>query len=123
MSYNQTSFQNNKEVAKSPGILYVVVLVNKKSLERECIKIGITKGKSWKDAIKRSKGFDGYEIRIQKIVEDTLEEVYFLEQYLHEKYAEYRLKPTHKFGGHTECFEIGVLKSVLEDIKKCRKNG
>lgn len=120
MSYNQTSFQNNREVADSPGILYIVVLVNKKTFERECLKIGITKGKSWKDAIKRSRGFDGYEIRIQKIVEDTLEEVYFLEQYLHEKYASLRLKPSHKFGGHTECFEISTLKSVLEDIKKCQ---
>lgn len=118
MSYNLTFFQNNPEVAKSPGVLYVVVLVNKKTFERECLKIGITKGKSWKDAIKRSKGFDGYEIRIQKIVESTLEEVYFLEQYLHEKYSTFRLSPKHKFGGHTECFEISILKNVLEYIKE-----
>jgi hypothetical protein len=121
VSYNQTYFENNPDIAGSPGVLYVVVLVNKKTLERECIKIGITKGKSWKDAINRSKGFDGYEIRIQKIVESTLEEVYFLEQYLHEKYSSYRFNPSHKFGGHTECFEISTLKNVIEDIKKCQK--
>lgn len=121
MSYNQTSFQNNPDKASSPGVLYLVVLVNKKTSERECIKIGITKGKTWKDAVKRAKGFDGYEIRIQKIVESTLEEVYFLEQYLHEKYAEYRFHPSHKFGGHTECFDISILKTVLEDIKKGNK--
>ena len=118
MSYNQTSFQNDPDKASSPGVLYLVVLVNKKTSERECIKIGITKGKTWKDAVKRAKGFDGYEIRIQKIVESTLEKVYFLEQYLHEKYAEHRFHPTHKFGGHTECFNISILKAVLEDIKK-----
>jgi hypothetical protein len=118
VSYNQTSFQNNQEKANSPGVLYVVVLVNKKTFERECIKIGITKGKTWKDAVKRAKGFDGYEIRIQKIVEGTLEEVYFLEQYLHEKYSEYRFDPMHKFGGKTECFNYSILKDVLEDIRK-----
>jgi len=117
VSYNQTYFQNNPEIAASPGVLYVVVLVNKKTFERECIKIGITKGKSWKDAIKRAKGFEGYDIRIQKIVESTLEEVYFLEQYLHEKYSEFRFNPQHKFGGATECFNISILNSVLEYIK------
>jgi hypothetical protein len=118
VSYSLTYFQNNPEIAKSPGVLYVVVLVNKKTFERECLKIGITKGKSWKDAIKRSKGFDGYEIRIQKIVESTLEEVYFLEQYLHEKYSAFRHTPKLSFGGKTECFEISILKNVLEYIKE-----
>jgi hypothetical protein len=117
MSYNKTFFSNNPEVAKSPGVLYVVVLVNKKTFERECIKIGITKGKSWKDALKRSKGFDGYEIRIQKIVESTLEEVYNLEQTLHAEFRDFKFQPTINFGGKTECFNIKILKQVLEYIK------
>ena len=59
MSYNTTSFANNPEMANSPGVFYFVVLVNKKTFEREGCKIGITKGTSWKDAVKRSKGFTG----------------------------------------------------------------
>jgi hypothetical protein len=98
-------------------VLYIVVLVNKKTFERECLKIGITKGKSWKDAIKRSKGFDGYEIRIQKIVEGTLEEVYNLEQTLHAEFKEFQFHPSNSFGGKTECFEISILKNVLEYTK------
>ena len=117
MSYNLTSFSNNQEKASSPGILYVIVLVNKKTYERECVKIGITKGNTWKDAVKRSNGFKGYDIRIQKIIQGTLLEVYNLEQKLHEKYKEYRFKPNTKFGGHTECFDIAILKEVLGDLK------
>lgn len=118
MSYNNTSFNNNPEKANSPGILYLVVLVNKLTHERECCKIGITKGKSWKDAVKRSRGFNGYELRIQKIVEGTLQQVYNLEQHLHEKYKSYKVTPSQDFGGKTECFDIYILKSVLKDLRE-----
>ena len=118
MSYSTTAFNNDPEKANRPGILYVIVLVNKKTFERECVKIGITKGRSFKDANKRAKGFDGYEIRIQKLVKGTLEEVYNLEQALHREYAEFSFEPTHRFGGHTECFDINILSSVLKYIKE-----
>lgn len=118
MSYSTTAFTNDPEKANRPGILYVIVLVNKRTFERECVKIGITKGKSFKDAIKRSSGFNGYDIRIQKLVKGTLEEVYNLEQTLHSEYKDFRFKPAHKFGGHTECFDIEILPSVLKLIKE-----
>tara|TARA_R110000772_G_scaffold66361_1_gene147882 strand:- start:76760 stop:77116 length:357 start_codon:yes stop_codon:yes gene_type:complete len=118
MSYNTTSFANDPDKANRPGILYIIVLVNKKTYERECVKIGITKGKSFKDAVKRSAGFKGYDIRIQKLIKGTLEEVYDLEQVLHEEYKEYSFKPTQKFGGHTECFHISILSSVLARVKE-----
>lgn len=95
-------------------MLYCVILVNKLNAQRECIKIGIAKGRNWKDVIKRSAGFKGYEIRIQKVVPGTLEEIYYLEQYLHELWSHKRFKPTHKFGGYTECFEVDdeIIRSV-----------
>lgn len=118
MSYNSTSFANDPDKANSPGILYIIVLVNKRTFERECVKIGITKGNSFKDAVKRSAGFTGYEIRIQKLIKGTLEEVYNLEQTLHQEYSEFKFKPSHKFGGHTECFELEILSPLLKLTKE-----
>lgn len=112
--YNETYFKNNPEEAKSPGILYCVILVNKKTFKRECIKIGITKGTSNKSVVKRSFGFKGYDVRVQKIVHGTLEEVYYLEQYLHELWSDFRYTAGHKFGGSTELFELKneIIQSI-----------
>lgn len=95
-------------------MLYCVVLVNKQTSKRECIKIGIAKGRNWKDVIRRSGGFTGYELRIQKVVPGTLEEIYHLEQYLHEMWQHKKYKSAWKFAGHTELFELDpeIIKSV-----------
>lgn len=114
--YNKTYFINNPEEASKEGVLYVVVLVNKQTNIRECVKIGITKGRNWKDAIKRSRGFNGYDIRIQKLVTGPLEEIFYLEDYLHEVWAEHRYFGSHKFGGHTELFDIAQLKNILASV-------
>lgn len=112
--YNETYFKNNPQEAEVPGILYCVVLVNKHTFERECLKIGITKGTSFKNVAKRSRGFKNYDIRIQKTYADTLYNVWVLEQALHEEFKEYKFKPSHKFGGHTECFQLNM--DIVEKI-------
>ena len=101
-----------------PAILYCVVLVNKKTQKRECIKIGIAKGNSYRDAIKRAGGFKGYEIRIQKIVQGGLEDIYYLEQYLHELWAHKKYIPKEKFGGYTELFEMDpeIIRSIPKTV-------
>ena len=116
--YNETFFQNHPQEASGPGVLYCVVLVNKTTHERECIKIGIAYGKNWKDVLRRSRGFTGYEIRIQKVCHSTLYNVWKLEQELHEKFKHLKFKPTHKFGGYTECFQIDneIIRSVPKNI-------
>lgn len=114
--YNDKYFINHPEECDREGILYIVVLVNQKTSIRECVKIGIAKGRNWKDAIKRAGGFKGYDIRIQKIVTGRLEDIYYLEQYLHELWSEYRYYETLKFGGHTECFKIEKLKEILTSV-------
>lgn len=116
MSYSETSFRNNPSMASSPGILYILVLVNKSTETRECIKIGITKGKSYKSVSSRASGFGIYEHRVQKIIKGTLLEVYRLEQELHNKFESQRYYPPVKFGGHTECFNIEILKDVLNSV-------
>lgn len=118
MSYNETSFANDPEKANSPGILYVVVLVNRYTHERECCKIGIAKGNSWKDAVKRARGFKGYELRIQKVVSGTLLEMYRLEQELHKEWEDYSVIPKQDFGGKTECFSLDILSNVLKQLRK-----
>ena len=112
--YNETYFKNHPEEASKEAVLYCVVLVEKKTQTRECIKIGIAKGRNWKDVIKRSGGFKGYELRIQKVVPGTLEEIFYLEQYLHDLWSHKRFKTTHKFGGYTECFELDdeIIRSI-----------
>jgi hypothetical protein len=116
LSYNLTSFSNDPDKANSPGVLYVLVLVNKKTDERECLKIGITQGNSYKAVTTRAKGFQKYEHRVQKIIKGTLLEVYNLEQTLHSLFKEYKYRPE-KFGGHTECFKLDILKDVLQFLK------
>lgn len=112
--YNETYFKNHPEEATKEAVLYCVVLVEKSTGLRACLKIGIAKGRNWKDVIKRSAGFKGYEIRIQKVVPGQLEEIYYLEQYLHELWAHKKYKSPWSFGGHTELFEMDdeIIKSI-----------
>lgn len=114
--YNPRFFENHPDMCDIEGCLYIVVLVNKTTDYRECVKIGITKGRSWKDAIKRASGFKGYDIRIQKTVTGRLEDIFYLEDYLHELWAEHRYYDAMKFGGHTELFEIGKLSEILASV-------
>jgi len=118
MSYSTTYFKNNPDIASSPGVLYILVLVNKRTEKRECIKIGITKGSSYKAVSSRAGSFRVYEHRVQKIIKGTLEEVYNLEQTLHREFESQRYYPAELFGGHTECFNIECLRSVL-DVVRC----
>lgn len=112
--YNPTFFSRNPEIAKSPGILYLVVLVNKETNVRECLKIGITKGTNFKDVKRRANGFKGYEYRLLKIVKGSLEEVFNLEQSLHKLWANKRHFSSKKFPGHTELFDLDdeIIRSV-----------
>jgi hypothetical protein len=114
--YNETYFRNNPEECTKEGVLYCVVLVSLKTGVRECVKIGIAKGKDWRHVIKRAGGFTGYEIRIQKTVTGNLEDIYFLEAYLHELWNEHKYIAPHKFGGHTELFDIAKLPEILKSI-------
>jgi hypothetical protein len=79
-----------------------------------CIKIGITQGTANRDVLKRAMGFKGYEVRVQKLVHGTLEEVYYLEEYLHELWSHKKYKSPWSFGGHTELFELddNIIKSI-----------
>ena len=114
--YNETYFTNNPEERDKEGVLYGIVLVNTKTFERECIKVGIASGKDWRHIIKRSRGFRGYDIRIQKVWSSTLYNVWAHELYLHEMYKHDKYVPMFKFGGHTECFKIDSL--ILQDFPK-----
>lgn len=114
--YNPTYFRNNPSETTVDAILYCVVLVNKKTFERECVKIGIAKGKDWRHVIKRSSGFSGFDIRTQKVVSGQLEDIYYLEQYLHELWGDYKHVTLHKFGGHTELFKIEKLSEIIDSI-------
>lgn len=112
--YNETYFQNHPEECDAEAVLYCVILVDKKTSERVCIKIGIAKGRTWQAVIKRAAGFKGYEVRIQKVVKGRLEDIYYLEQYLHELWNHKKYKSPWSFGGHTELFELDqeIIRSV-----------
>ena len=114
--YNATYFKNYPEECDREGVLYGVILVNKETFERECIKVGIASGKDWRHVIKRSRGFKGYDLRIQRTFHDTIYNCWKYEQELHKKYENDSYKPKQKFGGHTECFKISSL--ILQDFPK-----
>jgi hypothetical protein len=116
--YNPTYFINNPEEASKPAILYCVVLVNRRTMERVCIKIGITQGTANRDVLKRAGGFKGYDVRIQRLVYGTLEEIYYLEEYLHELWADRKYKSEWKFGGHSELFELDdeIIRSIPTNV-------
>ena len=114
--YNQTYFNNHPEEKEVDGILYGIVLVNQVSWERETIKVVIAKGRTFKDAVRRGRGFTNYEIRIQRLWQGSLYDCWRFEQKLHKKYQIDRHKTAHKFGGHTECFVM--TSKILEDFPK-----
>jgi len=114
--YNETYFKNRPNERGRDGVLYAVVLVNKKTFERECIKVGMAAGKDWRHVVKRARGFKGYDVRIQRTWQSSLYEVFCMEQQLHEKYVNDKFKPTHKFGGHTECFNID--SKIMDDFPR-----
>ena len=114
--YNAKYFENHPEERDLEAILYIVVLVNKVTFDRECVKIGITKGRDWRHALKRAKGFNGYDVRIQKTVVGRLEDIFYLEDYLHELWVEHRYYGSHVFGGHTELFNIEKLPEILRSV-------
>lgn len=114
--YSESFFANNPEAGEQPGLLYCVVLVNKKTDKRTCVKIGIAKGTSNKDVLKRAGHFTGYDVRVQKVVHGKLIEIFYLEQYLHELWSDYKYTSDWKFGGYSELFEISKLKDILKSI-------
>jgi hypothetical protein len=116
--YNETYFRNHPEECEVDGVLYCIILVNKDTDERECIKIGIAKGRNWLHVVKRANGFKGYDLRIQKTVTGRLEDIYYLEQYLHEIWSHKRFIPAQKFSGWTELFEIDpeIIRSIPNTV-------
>ena len=114
--YNATYFKNYPEEKEQEGVLYGIVLVNKRTWERETIKVGIAKGRNWKDVIKRSRGFNGYDLRIQRTWHGSLYDCWRWEQQLHKEFENDRHKTEVHFGGHTECFSI--QSRILEAFPK-----
>lgn len=114
--YSRKWFEANPEEASKPGVLYCVILVDRETMTRECLKIGIASGTTWKNVVKRSVGFTGYDIRIQRTYADTIYNVWKIEQALHEQFKEYKYTPKRKFGGYTELFEI--RKEIIAAIPK-----
>ncbi len=114
--YNQTYFDNHPLEKEKEGVLYGIVLVNKKTWERETIKVGIAKGRDWRSVVKRGYGFTGYEVRIQRTWSGTIYEAWLFEQKLHNQFQKDRHKTEHKFGGHTECFKM--TSKILEAFPK-----
>ena len=114
--YNQTYFNNYPEERERDGILYGIILVNTKTWERETIKVGSAKGRTFKDAVKRGRGFTNDDIRIQRLWQGNLYDCWRWEHKLHEMFKNDRHKTQHKFGGHTECFSMD--SAILEAFPK-----
>jgi len=114
--YNQTFFNNHPWEKEKDGILYGIVLVNMQTWERETIKVGIAKGRTFKDAVKRGRGFTNYDIRIQRLWQGTIYDCWRWEQKLHKMYEKDRHKTQHHFGGHMECF--GMDSKILHSFPK-----
>ena len=90
--YNETYFKNYPEEKEVDGILYGIVLVNQLTWERETIKVGIAKGRTFKDAVKRGRGFTNYDIRIQRLWQGNLYDCWRFEQKLHKMYQKDNIK-------------------------------
>ena len=114
--YNETYFKNYPEEKDRDGVLYGIILVNQKTWERETIKVGIAKGRTFKDVVKRGRGFTNYDIRIQRIWTGTIYDCWRWEHKLHTQFQTDRHQTAHKFGGHTECFVMS--SKILEAFPK-----
>lgn len=113
-SFTGSYFDKRPEKVNTPAILYLIVLIDKQTSERVCLKIGITQGTSFKHISKRAKGFTGYTYAVLKVVKGPLQKIYELEQSLHKKWAHKKYKSPWKFGGYTELFELDdeIIRSV-----------
>ena len=118
--YNETYFSTRPEEREREGVLYGVVLVNRKTWQREVIKVGIASGKDWRHVIKRSRGFTNYDLRIQRTWYGSLYDCWRWEQKLHAEFLVDKFEPEHHFGGHTECFKITskILRSFPKKNEK-----
>ena len=105
-----------EEEVEGESLMDKYIRQQKETFERECIKVGIASGKDWRHVVKRSRGFRGYDLRIQRTYHSTLFHVWQIEQLLHEKFKHDSYQPKIKFGGHTECFKISSL--ILRDFPK-----
>ena len=114
--YNQTYFNNRPDEQEREGVLYGVILVNQRTFERECIKVGIASGKDWRHVIKRSRGFKGYDLRIQRTYHDTIYRCWQIEQALHEKFKHDSYSPSQNLVGIQS-----ALKFLLSFYPSSRK--
>lgn len=114
--YNETYFRNHPEEASKDGVLYLLVLVHKRTNKRECVKIGIAAGKNWKSVNKRASGYGPYTNRTLRTYTSTLYNVWKLEQALHQEFLEHKFIPKEKFGGYTECFNYDSWKEICLSI-------
>ena len=96
-----------KEDAKnSIGYIYLIKLY---SDDEEFVKIGITS----KEVEDRSKYLYLDYLLIKKM---NIYNAFLTEQYLLNTYKANKYKPISKFKGYTECFNISLLNTLLQEI-------
>ena len=109
--YNHEFFK--KEDAKnSIGYIYLIKLY---SDDEEFVKIGIT-SKEVEDRFKYLYLDCSYNVDYLLIKKMNIYNAFLTEQYLLNTYKDNKYKPISKFKGYTECFNISLLNTLLQEI-------
>lgn len=112
-TYNSVKFYNTyPELGNSIGYLYTLKIIINNNI---CYKIGITRNSVTDRICKISKMFETSDL---KYVELSNLECAELEKHYKNKYKEFKILPTVKFDGYTECFTVDIF--TFENIKAQR---
>lgn len=113
--YSAIRFQNNIELAKTPGVFYVVEY---QGGNEHFYKIGITR-RDAKTRLSRANKM-GMKVKILQEHYMSLIDAFTLEQRLLETLKDYKYWPNKRIGGFTECFnpKPEVLTTIQEALDK-----
>ncbi|CAM0019186.1 endonuclease [Vibrio phage D148] len=109
--YSETYFGRFPEEKDKPGILYFLQYTNKETSE-VFYKVGIT-ARSVLERISSDKRTHDIEILMDRAM--TLYDAYSKEQYILEKFSEFKCRPTDEIqGGNTECLSLNIVNEIKE---------
>jgi hypothetical protein len=110
--YNAKFFDNNPDRKNLPAKLYVIEMWNN---NERFLKFGITT-KTLRDRFEVDNKLP-YQYAMIEIKEESLWNVFNLEQQIKEAFIEHKYAPRMSFNGHTECVQYAAKELILKELK------
>jgi hypothetical protein len=115
---NEEYFEFDRSKKNLPAIFYLLHLRDNHSRET-FLKIGITT-KTVKQRFSYKKWYQHLKIETLETVESSLYKSWILEQSIKQQCGVWAFKPTRRFPGETECFELTALSNIVARIRESK---